>query len=190
MPINSQNSSLQNSAKPSPTIIIILLLAEQHHDEKFIQYDSDVKKLCYKYDPKLSTEQQLDLLKNDMKISLLEKISCLGICTPEKLFEIVQLYEADQQLIDSPTLQATSDSTTLTSQSSSIYPVSSTQHPSFTSLSPSYLSSSSQYYSYPRFQHPIIGRLRHFVNHTHQTHEIVQTFDIDVVNRDIMLSAV
>ncbi|CAF4570815.1 unnamed protein product, partial [Didymodactylos carnosus] len=88
---------------------------------------------------------------NGMKISLLEKISGLGVVTPEKLLEIVQLYEVDQQLIDSRTLQATSDSTTLALQSSSIYPVSSIQHPSFTSLSPSYPSSSSQYYSHSRY---------------------------------------
>ncbi|CAF1579064.1 unnamed protein product, partial [Didymodactylos carnosus] len=106
---------------PEPTrtgIFQQLLTRKQHHDEKFIQYYSDVRKLCHKGDPKLSSEQQLDLLQNGMKICLLDKISGLGVVTPEKLLEIVQLYEAEQQLIDSRTLQATSDSTTLALQSS------------------------------------------------------------------------
>ncbi|CAF1083843.1 unnamed protein product [Didymodactylos carnosus] len=92
-----------------------LLIRKQTMEEKFIHYYTDMKKLFYRYDRTMSVEQQLDLIKNGMKISLLDKISGLGITTPQKLLELVQRYEEDQQLIDSRTFPpATSDSTTHT----------------------------------------------------------------------------
>ncbi|CAF1457030.1 unnamed protein product [Didymodactylos carnosus] len=96
-----------------------LLTRKQTMEENFIHYYTDMKKLFYRYDRTMSVEQQLDLIKNGIKISLLDKISGLEIITPQKLLELVQRYEEDQQLIDSRTFPpATSDTLPLSSQSS------------------------------------------------------------------------
>jgi hypothetical protein len=84
-----------------PALFQQILARKQQIDEKFIHYYSDMRKLIVKYDPTVSSEQQLDLLKNGMKLSLLEKITGLAVPTPQKLLELVQRYEDDQQLVES-----------------------------------------------------------------------------------------
>jgi zinc knuckle protein len=97
---------------PEPTRPVLfqqILMRKQKIDEKFIHYYSDMKKLIYKYDPNVSSEQQLDLIKNGMKVNLLEKITGLEVPTPQKLLELVQRYEDDQQFIESRLSQLTVD---------------------------------------------------------------------------------
>ncbi|CAF1585123.1 unnamed protein product, partial [Didymodactylos carnosus] len=116
-----------------------ILSRKQQPSEKFIHYYTDIKKFCYQYDPAMSKEQQLDHLRNGMKITLLDKTSGLDITTTEKLLELVLRYEADQQLIESRTSQTPIDINPILSSTTQMQPPPSTAQ--FSSFYPS-----SQYY--------------------------------------------
>ncbi|CAF1469586.1 unnamed protein product, partial [Didymodactylos carnosus] len=123
-----------------------LLTRKQTMEEKFIHYYTDMKNLFYKYDRTIGLE----------------------ITTPQKLLELIQRYEEDQQLIDSRTFPlATSDTLPLSSQSST-RPFASASQSSASSYRPRQYSTQNYslpyYSSYPSTSQPYPSSTRNRSN--------------------------
>ncbi|CAF4382943.1 unnamed protein product, partial [Didymodactylos carnosus] len=130
-----------------------LLTRKQTMEEKFIHYYTDMKNLFYKYDRTIGLE----------------------ITTPQKLLELIQRYEEDQQLIDSRTFPlATSDTLPLSSQSST-RPFASASQSSASSYRPRQYSTQNYslpyYSSYPSTSQPYPSSTRNRSNNCYRCGE-------------------